>query len=124
MTIASMVGSSSIVMNLLLMTSCGGIVRLTRKYSADSMLYLLWTFWCCVCGVRFRRAWIEGAPTLRRCVLAGHVTITDMRLVVLDLAANWKIVREFVRYTGPGHARCEVEKVSFPLVVMVKVGLK
>ena len=68
-----------------------------------------------------QESWMEGAPTLRRCVLAGHVTITDMRLVVLDLAANWKIVREFVRFTGSGHARCEVEKVSFPLFAMVKV---
>ena len=43
--------------------------------------------------------WMERAPTLRRCVLAGHVAFADLRLVMSDLVANWKIVREFVRFT-------------------------
>ena len=56
--------------------------------------------------------WMDGAPTLRRCVLAGHVTFADLRQVAADLVASWTIVREFVRYTVHGQSRCEVDKVS------------
>ena len=71
-----------------------------------------------------QESWMEGAPTLRRCVLAGHVAFVDLRLMVSDLKVNWKIVREFVRFTGPGHSRCEVDKVSSSWVVMwVKVKM-
>ena len=59
-----------------------------------------------------QESWMEETSALRRCVLAGHVTFADLCLVASELVANWKIVREFVRFTGPGHARCEVDKVS------------
>ena len=59
-----------------------------------------------------QEAWMEGTPALRRCVLSGHVAFADLCSVSSELVANWKIVREFVRFTGPGHARCEVDKVS------------
>ena len=59
-----------------------------------------------------QEAWMEGTPALRRCVLSGHVAFADLCSVASELVANWKIVREFVRFTGSGHARCEVDKVS------------
>ena len=52
-----------------------------------------------------QESWMERAPALRRCVLAGHQPFAELRLVMSDLVANWMIVREFVRFTGPGHAR-------------------
>ena len=64
-----------------------------------------------------QESWMEKTPTLRRCVVAGHVTFAHLCLVASELVANWKIVREFVRYTVPGQARCEVDKViSFDLL--------
>ena len=60
-----------------------------------------------------QESWMEKTHTLRRCVLAGDVTFAHLCLVASELVANWKIVREFVRFTGPGQARCEVDKVSF-----------
>ena len=59
-----------------------------------------------------QESWMEETPTLRRCVLAGRVTFAHLCLVATELVAHWKIVREFVRFTGPGQARCEVDKVS------------
>ena len=59
--------------------------------------------------------WMDGVPTLRRCVLAGHVTFAGLRQVVADLVASWTIVREFVRYTAPGRSGCEVDKVRYLL---------
>ena len=62
-----------------------------------------------------QESWMDGARTLQRCVLSGRVTFADLRQVVADLVASWTIVREFVRYTAPGHSRCEVDKVRCPL---------
>ena len=59
-----------------------------------------------------QESWMEKTPTLRRCVLAGHVIFAHLCLVASERVANWKIVREFVRLTGPGQVRCEVDKVS------------
>ena len=59
-----------------------------------------------------QESWMEKAPALRRCVLAGHVKFADLCLVASELVANWKIVRVFVRFTCPGHARCQVDKVN------------
>ena len=59
-----------------------------------------------------QESWMEETPTLRRCVLAGRVTFAHLCVVATELVAHWKFVREFVRFTGPGQARCEVDKVS------------
>ena len=63
-----------------------------------------------------QESWMDGGPALQRCVLAGHVSFAELRQVVADLVASWTIVREFVRYTAPGHSRCEVDKVRRPFI--------
>ena len=58
-----------------------------------------------------QESWMDGAPTLQRCVLADHVTFADLRQVLADLVASRTFVRAFVQYTAPGHPRCVVHKV-------------
>ena len=63
-----------------------------------------------------QESWMDGAPALQRCVLTGQVSFAELRQVIADLVASWTIVREFVRYTAPGHSRCEVDKVRCPFI--------
>ena len=35
-----------------------------------------------------QESWMDGAPTLQRCVLSGRVTFADLRQVVADLVAS------------------------------------
>ena len=55
--------------------------------------------------------WMEDVSTLRRCVIGGSVDFVDLQAVIRELLTVWKHVREFVRYTGPRHAKSASDKV-------------
>ena len=59
--------------------------------------------------------WMEDLPELRRCVVAGRVSIDEQRGVVSELILIWETVREYVRYTGPRHIKTESDKVGIDL---------
>ena len=52
--------------------------------------------------------WMEDLPTLRRCVVVDFV---DLQAVIRELLTVWKHVGEFVRYTGPCHAKSASDRV-------------
>ena len=58
-----------------------------------------------------QESWMEDVPVLRRCVAAGHVMFCDLYKVVSELLPIWNSVREFVRFSGPRHVKCEADKV-------------
>ena len=60
--------------------------------------------------------WMEKLPELRRCVVAGKVSFNELRGFVTELMSIWETVREYVRYTGPRHVKCESEKVGIDFV--------
>ena len=55
--------------------------------------------------------WMEDVLTLRRCVVSGQVAFKDLRAVASELIPIWKFVREFVRFSGPRHIKCEADRV-------------
>ena len=54
--------------------------------------------------------WLEDVTVLRRCVVAGRVTFSD--LVALDLIPVWNSMLDFIHYTGPSHIKSETDMVS------------
>ena len=66
--------------------------------------------------------WMEDVPVLRRCVTAGNVMFCDLHKVVTELLPIWSLVREFVRFSGPHHVKCEADRVIiFPFDLCAKV---
>ena len=59
-----------------------------------------------------QQPWLEDLVTLRRCVLAGAVTLVELRAVIRELRSVWESVREYVRYTGSQHVKSSFDKVQ------------
>ena len=57
--------------------------------------------------------WMEDVVVLRRCVVAGHVSFKHLRAVANELIPIWDSVREFVRFSGPRHVKCEANRAKF-----------
>ena len=67
-------------------------------------------------------AWMEDVPGLRRAVVDGPVEFAGLRVLVSELISIWKIVRQYVRYTGPRLVKSTVDRVSLVSFVLFCLG--